>query len=177
MKQFKLSVFAMLAGILVAGCSSNEEEIQQWIAEQQKMARPKVEPITAPKDFVPQAYEGSGSVEPFSSKKLVAVASLPSEKSNALLLAERSRQREQLESFPLDTIGMVGSVRRNGTQYALLRAEGLLYYVTVGNYIGQNFGRITAVTETGLTLREMVQDATGDWVERMVSVQLQESGQ
>jgi type IV pilus assembly protein PilP len=53
----------------------------------------------------------------------------------------------------------------------------MLHYVTLGNYVGQNFGKITAITETDLTLREIVQDAAGEWVERSMTLQLQETAQ
>jgi len=163
--------------LTIAGCSSREEEIQQWIDEQQKLTRPRVEKIPEPRKFIPQAYEGASAVDPFSVKKLAAGSSLPSEKSNALLVAERQRRKEPLEAFPLDSVAMVGSVQRKDGPYALLRVDGMLHYVTLGNYVGQNFGKITAITETDLTLREIVQDAAGEWVERSMTLQLQETAQ
>jgi type IV pilus assembly protein PilP len=50
----------------------------------------------------------------------------------------------------------------------------LLYQVRVGNYLGQNYGRITRITETELGLREIVQDAAGEWIERPATLELQE---
>ena len=69
---------------------------------------------------------------------------------------------------------MVGSMNRLGQPYALLRVEGLLYQVKVGEYLGQNYGRILKVSETELVLREVVQDAAGEWIERNTSLQLVE---
>lgn len=166
-----------LFGSLISGCTSQEEEIQGWISEQEKLTRPRVEKIPEPRRFIPQPYEGASGVDPFSSKKLVAGTSLPSEKSNALLMAERQRRKEPLEAFPLDAVQMVGSVRRTDGPYALLRVEGMLHYVTVGNYVGQNFGKITSISETDMVLREIVQDAAGEWVERSMTLQLQETAQ
>lgn len=171
-------VFIVTAfGLLMSGCTSQEEEIQSWIAEQEKLARPRVEKIPEPRRFIPQPYEGASGVDPFSPKKLVAGTSLPSEKSNALLMTERQRRKEPLEAFPLDAVQMVGSVRRLDGPYALLRVDGMLHYVTVGNYVGQNFGKITAISETDMILREIVQDAAGEWVERSMTMQLQETAQ
>jgi type IV pilus assembly protein PilP len=42
--------------------------------------------------------------------------------------------------------------------------------------MGQNFGLITKIDESEVTLKELVQDATGDWVERISTMQLQEAG-
>jgi type IV pilus assembly protein PilP len=94
--------------------------------------------------------------------------------SNKLLLAEINRRKEPLEAYPLDAIAMVGSLQRGGAQTALLKADNLLYQARLGNYVGQNFGRITKITETEVVLREIAQDAAGEWVERNSTLQLQE---
>lgn len=69
---------------------------------------------------------------------------------------------------------MVGSVVKQGRQYALLRVDNLLYQVKLGDYLGQNYGKITKITETDISLREIVQDAAGEWIERPGALQLQE---
>jgi type IV pilus assembly protein PilP len=46
--------------------------------------------------------------------------------------------------------------------------------VRPGNYLGQNYGRVTKIIETEVTLREIVQDAAGEWIERTATLQLQE---
>lgn len=69
---------------------------------------------------------------------------------------------------------MVGSYIKAGQPYALLRVDNLLYQVKVGDYLGQNYGRITKIGETDLSLREVVQDAAGEWTERISTLQLQE---
>jgi len=71
---------------------------------------------------------------------------------------------------------MVGSVTKKGVPFALLKVDSLLYQVKVGEYLGQNFGKITKITETEVTLREIVQDAAGEWIERPTTLQLQEGG-
>ena len=71
-------------------------------------------------------------------------------------------------------MAMVGSVMRNGRPYALLKVDNLLYQVKLGDYLGQNYGQITRITETELALREIVQDAAGEWIERSSALQLQE---
>jgi type IV pilus assembly protein PilP len=40
--------------------------------------------------------------------------------------------------------------------------------------MGQNFGVITSISGDGITLKEIVQDADGEWVERTSTLQLQE---
>ncbi len=94
---------------------------------------------------------------------------------NATLIApELNRRKEPLEAYPLDTMAMVGSLVKTGQPVALVRVDNLLYQVKVGAYLGQNYGRVMKVTETEVVLREIVQDATGDWIERPATLQLQE---
>ena len=69
---------------------------------------------------------------------------------------------------------MVGSLIKTGQPVALVRVDNLIYQVRAGNYLGQNYGRVTKVTETGLSLREIVQDAAGEWIERPATLQLLE---
>ena len=69
---------------------------------------------------------------------------------------------------------MVGSLIKVGQPVALVRVDNLIYQARVGNYLGHNYGRITKVTETGITLREIVQDASGEWIERAATLQLLE---
>jgi type IV pilus assembly protein PilP len=71
-------------------------------------------------------------------------------------------------------MSMVGSVSKSGRPTALMRVDNLLYQVKVGDYLGQNYGKITKISETEVTLREVVQDAAGEWIERPTALQLQE---
>lgn len=164
----------LLAVSLLSACGSDNEELQTWMDQQRKETKPSVQPIVPPKKFVPQAYEGSTGVEPFGTQKLTAGNRLDSKQSGALLASETRRRKEPLEAFPLDSMTMVGSVMRNGQQHALLKVDNLLHYVRTGEYVGQNFGKITKISETEVTLREIVQDAAGEWIERTSTLQLQE---
>ncbi len=69
---------------------------------------------------------------------------------------------------------ILASVSKSGRPYALLRVDNLLYQVKQGDYLGQNYGKITKISETELSLREIVQDAAGEWIERSSALQLQE---
>ena len=114
----------------------------------------------------------SDAVDPFSSQKLAVALKRDERAPSSLLAAELKRRKEPLEAYPLDSMSMVGSLNKQGMPYALLRVEGLLYQVKAGDYLGQNYGRILKVSETELVLREVVQDAAGEWIERNTSLQL-----
>lgn len=169
---------AICAGLLVsmglAGCSGSQDELQQWIEQQRREAKPNVSPLSAPKKFNPQAYLAGGAVEPFSSQKLTVAIKQEARQSNSLLAAEINRRKEPLEAYPIDSMSMVGSVTKLGRPYALLKVDNLLYQVKQGDYLGQNYGKITKISETDISFREIVQDAAGEWIERTSSLQLQE---
>ncbi|PPE70282.1 pilus assembly protein PilP [Caldimonas thermodepolymerans] len=143
--------------------------------QQKREVRPNVTPLEPPKKFDPQPYEVADTVEPFSVQKLTVALNQQVRQASSLLASELNRRREPLEAYPLDSMTMVGSVSRNGRQYALLKVDQLLYQVKVGDYLGQNYGRITKISETEVALREIVQDAGGEWVERYSTLQLQEN--
>jgi len=165
---------ALFATALLAGCSADHDELRGWMEQQRREAKPNVPPLQPPKRFDPQPYTAAQAVEPFSTQKLSVALKQEARQPNSLLAAELNRRKEPLESYPLDSMSMVGSVNREGQPFALLRVDNLLYQVKVGDYLGQNYGRITRIGETDLSLREVVQDAAGEWTERISTLQLQE---
>lgn len=178
---FKTAATAVSVALMLTACgSSGQEELQAWMDQQRAQTRPKVDPIPEPKKFTPQAYTQEGSTDPFSNQKLAQALKRESAQStsNAALVApELARRKEPLEGFPLDAMKMVGSMVKQGRPVALVRVDNLLYQVRPGNYLGQNFGKIVQVSETELVLREIVQDAAGEWIERPATLQLQERSQ
>lgn len=173
---FGLIILALSA--LFAGCgSSSEDELRQWMVEERNQARPKVAPIPAPKQFVPEAYTNTATIEPFSNLKLTQALKRESSQAvtnGALVAPELARRKEPLEAFPLDAMSLVGNLTKSGQPVALVKVDNLLYQVKLGNYLGQNYGKVTKITETQVTLREIVQDAVGEWIERAATLELQE---
>ncbi len=162
---------------LAGGLNDGNEELQQWMTEQRNQTRTQVTPIPAPKKFLPQEYVPDLGAEPFGSERLLQAFRKESGKAtaNAALVApELSRRKEPLESMPLDSIKMVGSLTKGGQLVAIVKVDNLLHQVRTGNYLGPNYGRIVRVSETEIVLREIVQDAAGEWIERAANLQLQE---
>ncbi|QLP99376.1 MAG: pilus assembly protein PilP [Burkholderiaceae bacterium] len=173
-----LLVLAMLPLAWLVGCADpGQEELEQWMREQRNITKPNVAPLPEPKKFVPQPYAQTGAIEPFSNQRLLQALRQQSGSAtaNAALVApELNRRKEPLEAIPLDAMRMVGSIDKGNQRVALLKVDNLIYQVRPGNYIGQNYGRIQRITETEIVLREIVQDATGEWMERPATLQLQE---
>lgn len=177
MKRLGNIAWAGLALLSLSGCfGSDKDELQQWMNEQRAAVRPNVPAISEPKKFVPQAYTEGAAFDPFNSMKLTQALRRDSNQPSmsGLIAPELTRRKEALEGYPLDSMAMVGSLSRNGQPVALVAVDKLLYQVKVGNYLGQNYGKITRITETELGLREIVQDAAGEWIERPATLVLQE---
>lgn len=165
---------ALLGLSLLAGCTADHDELRQWMEQQRREIKPNVTPLQAPKKFDPEPYSQTQAVEPFSNQKLSVALKQEARAPNSLLARQLNRRKEPLEAFPLDSMRMVGSVTKQGQPYALLRVDALLYQVKVGDHLGQNYGQITRINETEITLQETVQDAAGEWIERPATLQLQE---
>jgi type IV pilus assembly protein PilP len=175
MRSLALIIAAPLA---LSACGfSSETEIQQWMTETRASMRPNTTPVPEPKVFTPQSYESRAAVDPFDGQKIVmAVARQQQARASASSVKpDLDRRRETLEGFPLDQIRMVGMMRQSGNNVALVETNGSTHMVRVGNYVGQNFGLITRITEAEVQLKEIVQDAAGEWVERPAKLELQDA--
>jgi type IV pilus assembly protein PilP len=148
--------------LLLGGCSSEIDELKQFVRESDKGLPRKVEPLPAVKPFEPFTYEGFDLPDPFKPRKLSA----PKEGAGGGIAPDLNRRKEPLEAFPLEQLKMVGTLSQGKDTYALVRADKTLYRVKKGNYMGQNFGLITDVNDVEIKLKEIVQDSAGDWAER-----------
>lgn len=171
-------VLGIAAAAMLSACtSSGQDELQAWMQSERNSIQPSVKPIPAPTKFEPQAYLGERGTPPFSLEKLTSVlrGSQSAPVVNAALIEpELNRRKQPLEAYPLDTMSLVGSLNRDGQLVALVKVDNLLYQVRPGNYLGQNYGRVTRISETEVILREIVQDSGGEWTERPAALQLQE---
>jgi len=165
-----------LTAALLAGCSASDvKEVQDWMAQVKKETRVAVVPLAEPKTFIPFAYTAREAIDPFSPNKLLAELARAAEKSDNKFKPDTGRRKELLENFPLDTFVMVGVIQTAGINYGLLQIDRAVYQVRVGQRIGQNYGLVTGVSEIAINIKEVVQDAGGEWVERLSKLELQES--
>lgn len=163
---------ALAAACVLAACGEEQQELRSWMDQKRLETRPVTEKIEPPKKFGAFRYVHEGDPDPFSPGKLALRAG---EAPSSGIRPDTNRRREALEGFPLESISMVGHMSDRNSSFALLQADGKVYQARVGNHAGQNFGVITKVSETEIRLRELVQDAAGDWVARETALQLQES--
>jgi len=167
----------LMAGVaLLAACGGEEQgELRQELAAMTKDLRGKVDPLPQVRSYEPVPYKGESMLDPFVPGRIVvAQAAGTGGGGGGGVQPDLNRPKEPLEAFPLDAIQMVGTLAQNKDMYALVRAGTNLFRVKKGNYMGQNFGLITAVEEGQINLKEVVQDSGGDWVERSTMLQMSE---
>jgi type IV pilus assembly protein PilP len=154
---------------LLGACSNNMDELKQEVAEIKARPGERIEPIPEIRPYEAFKYEADNERSPFiptaAAKAGLASSARPDIK----------RAREFLEQFPLDTLQMVGTLQLQGRMYALLQGkDGLVHRVAVGNYVGQNDGRITSITNTKVSVAELVADGVGGYVERLAALSLKD---
>jgi type IV pilus assembly protein PilP len=157
---------AIVGALLLAGCSSRDSDLDNFIAQTKQAPGGRVEPLPEVKPYDSYSYSSSALRSPF-----VPGSSSTGNASHA----SDHRNREFLEQFSLDTLRMVGTLNQGGQFYGLVQAkDGRVQRVLVGNHMGQNEGRITAITPTKITLTEVVPDGLGGYLERPAALALNE---
>lgn len=166
-------IYTAIIALMLSGCAGDEfEDLKEFVKNAGADMRGKIEPPPEIKPYESFTYENiDGLPSPFQPRK-DEVRDLAGKGENQ---PDFDRPKEALEEFSIETLKMVGYLYQNKVGYGVVRSpDGKLHRVRSGNYIGMNFGRIREVQETGLIIREKVQDSTGVWTERMSSLQLQE---
>lgn len=153
--------------VLLGGCSSSEDDLRAWMSDASKDLRPTLRPLPKLKPADVINYEGESRTDPFRPAKLE-----PDKKSE--LAPDPNWRKEPLEAYPLENIRMVGVLIKHGQTHAIVSVDKALFQVRVGNHLGMNYGRILAISETEITLKELVEDSSGEWGERVSTLQLQE---
>jgi type IV pilus assembly protein PilP len=155
---------------LVSACGANMGELQTYIDEVKARPGGRIEPLPEIRPAPSFVYAAGDRRSPF-------VPDLPQQRAssnpNAVEGPDPNRPREFLEQFPLDTLRMVGTLQGNAGTFGLVQdSGGLVHRVTVGNHMGQNYGRILAITDSEIELVEIISDGLGGFLERPAGIGL-----
>jgi type IV pilus assembly protein PilP len=163
----RLASIVIVLGLTGCGGSSMED-LHAFVAETGKDMQGKIKPLPEVKAYDPFTYEAFDLPDPFKPRKL-------STGGGGGMQPDLNRPKEPLEAFSLETLKMVGALSQGGVINAVIKTpDNAIYHVKKGNYVGQNFGLITQISDSEVTLREIVQDSAGDWSERTSTLMLQE---
>ncbi|MDX5364606.1 MAG: pilus assembly protein PilP [Pseudazoarcus pumilus] len=162
-------VMLVALSIVLAGCADEGDDLRAWMEQEASTMVGRIPPLPEIKPFPVIGYEQADKVDPFATSRIQ-----PEARAGAQGGPDMNRPREPLESFPLESMNMVGTLMQNDRKHALITVAGRIHQVVVGNYMGQDHGMVTRITESEVTLNEVVEDMNGDWVERTSRLLLQE---
>ena len=167
-KRFAGIIVLVAAAGTLGGCGANMDELDAYINDVKKRPGGRIQPLPEVTPYEPFAYEADNLRSPFQPDTAQVVTNAA-----GAITIDENRIREYLERFPLDSLAMVGTLEQQGVNYALVMdKDGLLHRVVPGNYLGQNYGRITEITESEISLVEIISDGIGGYLERDAAISL-----
>jgi type IV pilus assembly protein PilP len=174
-RSFIRGLCAIAMALVVSGCfrsisstPGDAPNLEKWVAEVKAKPAPPLDPLPVMQQFETFEYAAQDLRDPFST-------AFTDEDDGSGLRPDKVRRKQLLEQFPLDALDMVGTLGRGSGTVALVMApDKVTYRVRPGAYMGQNDGRVTAVTEERIDLVELVPDGAGGWLERPASVALED---
>lgn len=164
-----LALALVSAGL--AACGADNDDLDRYINDVKARPGGRIEPLPeiTPYEVFTYVADAEGVRSPFVPDTPQAAAAGP----GGGIRPDSNRSREFLENFSLDTLNMVGTLNIGQTMYGLVQtSDGLIHRVVPGNYLGQNDGRITAITESEINIVEIIADGIGGYIERDAAVSL-----
>ena len=167
MTRYLWMVAALMGSLTLSGCNNDDlTDLRQFIEQTRVKYQGQVEPLPVIVPYESYRYSVANLRDPFRNRRQV-VRSTTRRSTDTGLTPNTRRNREELERYSLDTLSMAGVLENNGETWAIVKApDGGIYKVKRGNYIGQNFGQITRITDSGISISEIVRDSSGNWVRR-----------
>ena len=156
----------------LAACGGEPySDLRQFVKDSDNLPHGRIPPLPDVKPYEPFTYDAYNLIDPFKPRKIEP----PKSAAGGGIQPDLARRKEPLEAYPLENLRMVGTLQQNKQTYALVKSpDNNLFRVKSGNYLGQNFGLITDISESSIKLKEIVQDSGGDWTERVSTLTLAE---
>ncbi len=156
---------AVLASMLLSACGNDMSDLEVWVAEVKARKTTQIDPIPQMKQYEAYAYVGDNRRDPFVTSP--DTQQRPEAVDGSALRPDLNRNKEPLEEFPIDALRLVGVVTFGAKTYAMVKApDAVIHRVTIGDHLGQNYGRINKVTEAEVSLTEIIPDGFGGFIER-----------
>jgi type IV pilus assembly protein PilP len=164
------ALLLVIAAFTLASCGGEQfSDLRQFVKDSDNLPRGRIPPLPDVKPYEPFNYDAYELIDPFKPRKIEP----PKTAAGGGIQPDLNRRKEPLEAYPIENLRMVGTLQQAKTNFALVKSpDNNLFRVKLGNYLGQNFGLITEITETTIKLKEIVQDSGGDWTERISTMTL-----
>lgn len=164
---FRQASSVLIALSFLTACAGEQDDIQAWMQAEQRTMVGRVEPLSEVKQYPSAEFASLGQMSPFDSGRI-----RPERRAGTTAGPDQTRPRQPLEMFPLESLQFTGVLRRNNDIVALVNVDNALHQIHTGSYVGQDYGLVTRITESDVTVVEMVQDENGDWVQRTQTLML-----
>ena len=172
MKKILLCVEMMALGIVLTACSSDsdQKDLRDFMAETKRRPQGQIDPLPAFKPYQPFTYSAMTLRSPFDRPAPIEKET----KGGKTVEPDLTREKEYLEGFNIASLKMVGTITKVGRLYALIDdGQGKVTQVTLGNYMGKNFGKIITTEKNQIEIMEIVADGSNGWVERPRIIKLE----
>ena len=158
----------------LASCGGEQQaDLDRFVKDSDNLPRGRIPPLPDVKPYEPFSYDAYDLIDPFKPRKIEP----PKSVAGGGIQPDLTRRKEPLEAYPLENLRMVGTLQQNKATFALVKSpDNNLFRVRLGNYMGQNFGVITEISESVIKIKEIVQDGGGDWTERISTLTLIDEG-
>lgn len=169
-------IIGLATATLLAGCNNgNVKDLQAYVDGVKTKQPSNIEPLPEFAPYATYRYSSSSDRDPFTPPSYISHEEEVAKVSSNGIKPNFNRAREPLESEPLDSLRMVGTLQNADSSFALVRmSDSTIHRVRPGNYLGQNYGKIMNVTETDIQVNEIIPDGLGGWIERQASLALTE---
>jgi type IV pilus assembly protein PilP len=166
---------AVLVCMGLFGCGGEPHgDLRQFVKDSENLPHGRIPPLPEVKPYEPFSYAAFDLIDPFKPRKIEP----PRGSGSGGIAPDLNRRREPLEAFPLESLRMVGTLEQKKDVYAVVKApDNSIFRVKPGNYLGQNFGRIVAINESSIKLKEILQDSAGKWEEKEQVLLLQDEAE
>jgi type IV pilus assembly protein PilP len=164
-------LLVLAAALVLSGCTRGMSDLRDWVDQEKHKKGAPIPPLPVIKTFETFQYNDQDRRDPFSP----STAELQQGNANSGPRPDENRAKEPLEMFALDSLKMVGTVGTGSAMEVLVKDPGgVIHRVHRNEYMGQSYGRITAISEDHIDLVELVSNGNGGWMERPASIALSE---
>jgi type IV pilus assembly protein PilP len=167
-------ILVAVMALALAACS-NQDDLPAWMDEVSRDIKVSIDPIPQVTPYEAATYDVASLLDPFNSAKIVPVGKGRGGKSGPLEPDYEARELRNniMERYSLESMNMIGILNLNNQTMAAILVDNLVRQVKVGDYIGVDFGVVTQITDNEVTIKEVVEDRNGEWVERINTLKLQ----